>query len=108
MRGSSLSGHRDVGVTPVPRTSREEDREKVCAKKFARRQAGGEGTVIMGKVSLLSSTLDSRPGHPVWGGLLGTVPVEQPPSHCPLHARCSAKGERLTCRNFSFFGISES
>ena len=57
-----------MGVTPVPRTSREEDREKVCAEKFARRQVGGEGAVIMGKVSLLSSTLDSRPGHPVWGG----------------------------------------
>ena len=42
MRGSSLSGHRDVRVTPVPRTSREEAREKACAEKFATRQVGGE------------------------------------------------------------------
>ena len=66
VKGSSLSGHRDVGVTPVPGTSREEAREKACAEKFARRQVGG-GAVIMGKVSLLPSTLDTRPGHPVWG-----------------------------------------
>ena len=50
----------------MPGTSREEAREKACAEKFARRQVGG-GAVIMGKVSLLPSTLDTRPGHPVWG-----------------------------------------
>ena len=72
MRGSSLSGHRDVRVTPVPRTSREEAREKACAEKFATRQVGGGGGVIMGQVPLLPSTLDTRPGHPVW---------EAPPGH---------------------------
>lgn len=78
----------------MPRTSREEAREKACAEKFATRQVGGEVESSWAKSP--SSAALWTPGLVILSGgpLLGTVPVEQPSQPLPPPCRMQCQGRK--------------